>query len=248
MSINYCNYCDRHFKFKDLYDQHIITCEFFYRKKRETDRALETFEHIPTPQEMYKLVQHLTLQCCKLQKEVDKLKSNAGTKTRKLIIENLNNSKNPVLSFEEWLAIKRDIKQDYLTIVYQEDLTAGIKKYINDLIISETTNIPLRTFAEKPNVIYVYSASDDLSNTVNPTWKIMQFEQFMKWTNRLAHRFSQEFSIMQSENSEKMNSSESEKDKNIIFMMKINGGKVSSEKRANDIKRWLISSGNLKIM
>jgi hypothetical protein len=52
---------------------------------------------------------------------------------------------------------------------------------------------------------------------------------------------------MQSETFDVYDSTESEKDKNIIFMMKINGGKISDERRANDIKKWITSSGNLRM-
>ena len=242
---NYCNYCDRHFKFKDLYDQHTITCEFFYRKKRERDRSIETIEHLPTQQELYKLVQQLTLQCCKLQKDVDRLKTSSNTRTKKSIMESLNcpTAVSPPHSFESWILIKREVNHEYLELVYKEDLTAGIKKYINDLIKLETTNIPMRTFVEKPNVIYIYSADPKIENSI-ASWKIIPTEQFERWINRIAHRFLQEFAVMQLENIEKINSCEDEKDKNIVFMVKINGGKTSMEKRSADIKKNI--TGNLR--
>ena len=59
MTHNYCDYCNRNFKFKDLYDQHTVTCEYFYKKKRDRDRETESFEQLPTQQELYKLVQNL---------------------------------------------------------------------------------------------------------------------------------------------------------------------------------------------
>lgn len=241
-TISSCNYCNRHFKYQDLYERHVLMCEFFSRRKREKERDLETFEHMPTQHELFKLVQHLLVQTTSLQKEVDKLKNNADNRTRKLVINSLNIGELPTSPFEDWILIKRPIKLYYLDLVYQEDLITGIKKYISELIIAENINIPIRTFAEKPNTIYVYSREEP-GNT--PSWKIMPIKQFMKWINRIAHRFSQEFSIMQAEIFDIHNSSEAEKDKNIIFMMKINGGKVSEEKRANDIRKWII--GNLQI-
>lgn len=243
MSIHNCLYCDRHFKFKDLYETHIIMCEFFNRSKREKEREMEAFEHIPSQHELYKLVMHLTVQCSSLQKEVDKLKHSSGIRTRKIVIDKLNHIENPTTSFEDWYVVKQPILQSYLDLVYQEDLIAGIKRYISDLIISEKTNIPMRTFAEKPNTIYVYS--QDADNPKVATWKIMSNEQFMKWINRIAHRFSQEFSIIQADTFDVFDSSEAEKEKNIIFMMKINGGKISGERRANDIKKWI--TGNLRL-
>ena len=100
MSNHNCVYCSRHFKFKDIYEKHSIMCEFFYKAKRDKDRDLEEIEYMPTQQEMYKLVRHLTMQCAGLQKEVDKLKQNAGVRTRKIVVDKLNSIENPAMSFE----------------------------------------------------------------------------------------------------------------------------------------------------
>jgi len=241
MTTNYCDYCSRHFKFKDLYDQHVITCEFFYKKKRIKDRELDTFEHLPTQQELYKLVQHLTLQCCQLQKDVEKLKKTNNSRTKKNILDVLNSATiYPTNSFEEWVMIKRDIKPEYLECVYKEDLIAGIKMYIVDLIESENTNMPMRTCAEKPNTLYVYSGVESQS----PSWKTMTNDQFERWVTRVSHRFLQEYSNMQQANIDKIYSNEDENEKNIIFMMKITGGKMSFERRCSEIKKF---TGNLRL-
>lgn len=245
--MSYCTYCNRYFKFNDLYEQHTIACEFFYRSKRVKDREIETYEQLPTQQELYKLIQQLTLQCHKLQKDVERLKSNSSNRTKKTVMDVLNSTSNqiPECSFESWVLVKRPIKRDYLDLVYNEDLTSGIKMYISELIQSEKLNIPIRTFAEKSNNIYIYSVGQSPDNP--PSWQIISIEQFGKWTNRIAHRFLQEFSIMQYENMEKINSNETEKDKNIIFMVKINGGKTSAEKRCLDIKKWFNGNSFLRI-
>jgi len=243
---NYCEYCNRTFKFRDLYDQHIITCEYFYKKKREKDRDLETFEHLPTQQELYKLVQQLSVQCCKLQKDIDRMKNSSNQKTKKSIIENLNSSTiMPIQSFEDWIMVKREIKPEYLECVFKEDLISGIKMYITDLINFEKTNMPMRTFTEKPNAIYVYSKNVDLTNNSEkdnelqkPVWKTMENALFERLITRISHRFLQEYSNFQQENINKIYSNEDENDKNIIYMMKITGGKMSFEKRCSELKKW----------
>ena len=50
-----------------------------------------------------------------------------------------------------------------------------------------------------------------------------------------------EFCVMQKENMVKIFSNEDEKEKNIVFMMKMNGGKTSDEQRAREIKKWLFT-------
>ena len=244
MTHNYCDYCNRNFKFKDLFDQHTVTCEYFYKKKRDRDRETESFEQLPTQQELYKLVQQLTVQCCKLQKDVDRLNSNSNVNRRKYIIESLNNySKVTSVSiYDDWIKIKNPIKPYYLERVFQEDLTDGIKTYISDLILLEKATFPIRSFTQKPNVIYGFCANvqEPDKEFKPPSWKILTIEQFGKWIMRISHSLLQAFVTFQTENVEKINSSESEKDKNIIFMIKINGGKISDERRWHDIKKWII--------
>jgi len=244
MTHHYCEYCSRNFRFKDLYDQHVITCEFFYRKKREKDRDIDTFEHLPTQQELYKLVQQLTIQCFNLQKDVEKMKIANNSRTKKSITETLNSSTaiKPIHSFEEWVMIKREVTHEYLECVYKEDLIAGIKMYITDLIHSEKTNMPMRTMPEKSNTIYVYSGVDSQI----PTWKIMLNDQFERWITRISHRFLQEYSNIQQANIEKIYSNDDENEKNIIFMMKITGGKMSFEKRCSELKKFIVT-GNLRL-
>ena len=254
---NYCEYCNRAFKFRDLFDQHIITCEYFYKKRREKDRDLETFEHLPTQQELYKLVQQLSVQCCKLQKDVDRMKNTSSRTTKKSIIETLNSSTTPMPahSFEEWVMVKREIKPEYLECVFKEDLIAGIQMYITDLVDSEKTNMPMRTFT---NVIYVYSgggvapSNSDSGNAEQsivlqkPAWKIMENALFERLITRVSHRFLQEYSNFQQDNMVKIYSNEDENDKNIIYMMKITGGKMSFEKRCSELKKWYTVTGNLR--
>jgi hypothetical protein len=239
MANNYCKFCDRNFRFKDLYDQHAITCEFFYQRKREKDRTLEAFEsNLPSSQEQYKLIQHLAVQLAKLQKEVDTLKSNTISKKRRLIIDMLNSESNPIplMTFLEWTKTIR-VSTDHLKSVFQYGLTEGMKRCIHSHIQDSCGTIPICAFSQKVNNIYIY-----IENEVDKSrsWRLLSNEDSDRWIDRISHLFLQEFIEWQMQNMDKINSSEDERELNLEYMRKINGiERVSGDKRKSEIRKWV---------
>lgn len=231
-----CIYCDRAFRFKDLYEQHRVTCEYFYKEKKEKDREQEIFETLPSPQETYKLIQSLMLKCNQLEKEVGELKRVSNTRIKKKVSESISHM--PSDSWKEWMK-RTNINDIHLQRVYKEDLLEGIKYYISDLIRETGANeLPFYSSKETPNILFVYSVFEESSKS---HWKKVNANEFEKAINEIAHRFLQEFTKMQNENIDKICSNNEEREKNIVFMMKINTMKTTTEKRSNEIKKWLIS-------
>jgi len=237
MEQNYCKTCDRSFKFKDLFDQHIPCCEYFAKSKRERDRDTEEFENLPTSQEQYKLIQYLLTQVSKLQKEVNGLKESALIKKRRLIIDWLHSPANyiPSCAFVEWTK-SIIVDQDHLRYVFENGLSEGMKQCIHSHL-ERGLNAPIRAFTQKPGTLYLF-VKDEPTDTAS--WRIATGEDLDRWMDRLSHRFLQEFIKWQLENADLINSSESEKEKNLEYMQKINGvGKQSEDRRKSEIKKWL---------
>lgn len=237
MNMNHCVTCDKSFRFKDLYDKHIITCEFFSKSKREHDREIESFEELPTSQDQYKLIQHLYLQVAKLQKEVERLNDTMLIKKRRLIIDWLNGPSNyiPSHSFVEWTK-SIQVDQDHLQYVFANGLTEGMKQCIHSHLDSNV-NAPVRAFTQKPGTLYLFVKDQEIDVS---SWKMATSEDLDRWMDRLSHRFLQEFIKWQLENADLINSSETEKEKNLEYMQKINGvGKQSEDRRKSEIKKWL---------
>jgi len=258
MDNHHCRYCSRSFKFKDLYDQHIPTCEFYSKRQIERDREKEAFEiSLPSPQEQYKLIQHLMLTCETQQREIDKLKNAIVVRKKRIILEQLNRSTNvPNSSFAEWIK-NIPVNLSHLECVFSVDLTEGIKQCIRDLIESKE-NIPLRAFTQKNGTIYAcfkvnsFTKAPELGRSPTLTfgsrlapnsemvWRILSCEDFDKWIDRISHRFLQEFLKWQLEHSEQMNSSDDEKDRNLEYMRRINGGgKLHDDRRKSEMRKWV---------
>ena len=123
-----CLYCDRQFHFKDLYVQHIATCEFFYRSRHKKNRDNDLHEQLPSAQEQFKLIQYLTMQVNKLQKDLIQLKGETITRKRKVIMEWLHSpdAPKPTLAFDEWIKTIPICAAD-LDKVFTGDLVEGMK-------------------------------------------------------------------------------------------------------------------------
>lgn len=254
----FCMFCSRRFHFKDLFDQHNITCEFFYKSRRDKQRESESTEPLPTAQEQYKLIQFLSLQVNKLQKEVIRLKGSTVVKKRKVILEWLQSGAAPLptCAFEDWIKqMLGSVSLDDLQCVFRGDLTDGLKNCIKTYISSETIDgnvVPMCAFKQKPGTIYVWckttvqevrkqnTAIEGVSASMCAcAWSMMQVEQFDRWINRLAHRFLQVFIEWQMTNSALIHSCDEEKEKNVDYMRKINGlGRAYEDRRRGELRKW----------
>lgn len=255
---NFCMYCNRHFHFKDLYDQHVTTCEFFYRTRRQKDRDADLHEQLPSPQEQYKLIQYLMIQVAKLQKENIQLKGAANTKKRKVIMEWLQSSggPKPSMHFGEWINTV-SISIDNLFKVFDGDLVEGMKHcletYFATTKSTTNTNLPIYAFVQKPGSIYIYanepvfiSSNTSAANNTDSSsakWIILSPEVFDGWMNRLAHRFLQEFIKWQLANSAQIYATDESKEKNVDNLRKVNGlmGKAYEERRRAELRKWLFN-------
>lgn len=233
MAYNYCKYCNKYFHFKDLFDQHVVTCEYFYRSKRQKERELDSIEILPSGQEQFKLIQHMFVKMKSLENEVMKLRIENGVRKRKYILELLNQNEysKPPLSFEQWYKTLV-IQEKHLKRIFDGDVCDGIKSLLNDYITFN--NIPICSFKQKQNTIYIYT------NEESPKWIILQHDVFDIWYRHMNHLFLQAFLQWQMDNSDLIQSSEEERDKNISNVHKINGLSDNYEqKRKQGLKKWI---------
>ena len=268
MEPNYCKYCEKSFVFKDIYEQHLLTCNFFHKKQKNQDRQKDLKnENIPSTQDLYKLIQFLALKCDKLEKDVQKMKKLSNTKCKNDLLHLLHLN-TPSASFKEWLTSLQITKLE-LEEVFQFNLTQGIKYLLECQLKKEMLNFPLCAFKQKPNTLFVYVGNDPpttpstttpptSTTTIKPTkkketqlfknivssnhqkkWMIMPNEQFEMMINKIIHKFIIEFSSWQEKNEHTFK--ENEKDKYFNYMLKIHNMKVNETQQKNEIKKWLIA-------
>ncbi len=244
----HCRFCHRDWKLKAEYDKHITCCEFFYYFRRSQSEMDEFGCKIPNQKELFRFVQELANKCDRLEKEVTKLRASMSIKQKKSILDCLNNpSQIPSQTFQEWWR-SIVIEERHLQIVFARDaeLGNGLKAVIDEK--TDNTDVsPIRSFVQKPNTFYIYVGVTPNDETASP-WRIMTNSdmelclmhlsqmfliEFLKWQRMYAQELRSDTNVME--------------DKELMYMMKINGGKVPMEKRVTDIKKWLYTKIKMNI-
>jgi hypothetical protein len=196
----------------------------------------------------------------KQNKKIERLEAQLQNKQKRVITEILNQPTNlPTLTFQEWIHTLI-VRETHLQRVFQFDLTEGIKSVLETHIaiaggVGSKTRLPIRAFAQKPGVFYVYipagAGGDGDGDGVNEcttgstkekknTWKIMTTAHLDKMLMYISQLFLREFLKWQKEHmTEKDEDNEDKKAQELTYMIKINGMKTSADKRAGEVKKWL---------
>ena len=233
-----CIYCDRYFHFKDLFDNHRPTCEFFYRSKKERIHSIESIETLPNQQELYHLVQHLTKTVRLLEEDVAKMKSQVQIRIRKSVLQRLQQQPVPQQPLHPWIKTF-PVKIQHLEEVFQplNTLYHGIKKCVAERILSEgVLNIPLRSFREKPGILYVFAVEAD---QVEPKWMISSVEHWHRIIDAIVHEFIRAFCLWEDDHRLLIERSVQEKDRHIQNLVKITGSQSLKERQRQELKSWL---------
>ena len=237
-----CKYCNRAFQFRDLYERHFYWCEFLWQGKRDRLREVESYEQIPNPTDQFHMMQTMLVKIAKLEKEVAQLRSSSLGRKRVAILQFLEKSPQfrPLISFQEWT---REIPVSFedLDSVFTVDLVEGMKHSITRLLLSSAVCLPICAFQQKKDTLYIYSqvTNVETGEKINK-WMILSPDEWDRWMNRFAHRFLQEFIRWQHIHSEKIHSSEQDKEKHVEYMRKINGlGKAYEDRRRSEFRKWL---------
>jgi hypothetical protein len=228
MNTHQCTFCDRQFHFKDLFEQHVPMCEFFYQSKRQRQRDHETMEPIPSPYEMMKLVQTLVFEQ-ELQKErIRKLE--AIIRSRKHDV--LSYTPVPNKLFHEWV-VGFHVTYAHLERVFQYDLFEGIKMCMNERIDQEGVHgVPVRTPVERPNTLYLYGTQRK--------WVVCDSQEFLFLLEQLMTLFLELYCRWEDENAVMLQSSQENRDKQVLYMIKLTGsGTTYKEKHRQELRTWL---------
>jgi hypothetical protein len=207
------------YKIKENYKKHSISCELFHNKNTKDSE-------LPSNKEIYNLIKTLALKCSNLEKELVKLKQTVHIRQKKQTMGYLNTHCDVIKEdFTKWYENIK-IEREDLEKVFDSDLSEGIKQ-----VLKKNKSECICGFSHKPNVVYVYEKE----------WRVMTSEDMEKMIKHLNREFMKEFIIWRKENEKEIEGNEKRKEEEIICMIKVNGCKISVEKRAAEIKKWLYS-------
>jgi len=248
-----CKYCFQKWQKREHMEKHAVMCGFWHKSSKIHE---DDYDTTPTITELFKVVKEFAYKCDKLQKRVDQLENRQQSRQKKQILEYLQEhpATSPVIELFRTFSISRE----HLKIVFEDDLSAGIKSCIKTHLRGES--LPIRAFTQKPNTLYVYDtmAQNDSLDPVVCKWHIMTNVELDKLISILSFKFLQAFMAWKKENCPQVQTeyiyeltdddqtsshnnalNEQIKQQQQTYMIKINGQRVNEDRRRNDIKQML---------
>jgi hypothetical protein len=234
-------------------EKHALMCGFWHKSSKIHE---DDYDTTPTITELFKVVKEFAYKCDKLQKRVEQLENRQQSRQKKQILDYLQEhpTESPAIDLFRTFSISRE----HLEIVFEDDLSTGIKACMKTHLHGEY--LPIRAFTQKPNTLYVYgtmSKNDSLEKVAN-NWHIMTNGELDKLISILSFKFLQAFVLWKKENYPQVQTehiyeltdddqtsshnnavNEQIKQQQQTYMIKINGQRVNEDKRRNDIKQML---------
>jgi hypothetical protein len=271
----FCKYCHHNWKYKKDYEKHLACCEYFYKLRRDPKTEMDDFGNkLPSHKELFRFVQELSLKCERLEREVIRLKATTSIRQKKVIVDCLNHSVTiPQHTFCEWwklihlqipvsLTPKEEtamsehwsnVSNAFLFRVFQQGLVDGIKYVLESYIRDDKPKrvLPIRCFAQKPNVFYIYCGDDIRENgdvafkkpvKMQTLWKQMTNAELETMLDYISQLFVREFLNWQRINTEIISSNETRGEEQIAYMMRVNSMRPSKEKGIAEVRKWLFST------
>lgn len=228
-----CSQCNTKCPTKTIFDHHTSVCKFIHTSciENSIERYYREID-IPTHEAMVHYIFNLTRKYDELEEKVIKLQKSVISTRRKSIQEYLEELETPQQNFTIW-ANSIDITDEGLDILFKSDLKSAVKELLN--ILFEDSDTPIRAFTQKLNTFYLYDKSSE--------WRLMTSEEFIKFIEKIEHKFLKKFSIWMKEKENNENSITQEKI--VFYMAKVNG--IKQPNRLCEIKKWLYSKISMSL-
>jgi len=140
------------------------------------------------------IVKELVVKMAKMEEEIAMLKKWANKEKRRVnLIEWLNEHETPPTApFVEWYKKTFAITRQHLELVFKYDIIQAIPYIVENLIGTETKNIPIKCFEQKANVFYVFG--------VERMWMQLSLQDFAKFVDHIHNKLIIENIKWQKEN------------------------------------------------
>jgi hypothetical protein len=244
-----CKYCFQKWQKRENMEKHAVMCGFWHKSSKIHE---DDYDTTPSISELFKVVKEFAYKCEKLQKRVDQLENRQTTRQKKQILDYLQERPVSIPAIELFRTFQ--ITREHLEIVFEDDLTAGIKACIKTNL--QGASLPICAFTQKPNTLYVFALESQESSIAK--WHIMTNAELDKLISILSFKFLQAFVVWKKENCPQVETAniyeltdedehnvhtqsvnEQIKQQQQTYMIKINGQRVNEDKRRNDIKHML---------
>jgi len=214
-----CIYCGKSYKTRMNLEKHLILCEITHQTKKQHHNDYEMDDSLDdsiSSKKLYQIVMQLSLKCNRLENKIADLSKYVTKKKQKIdIIEYLNNitrSTNcPTLLFENITEIIT-VEQSDIEFLFHNSFVDTVNQILSRSIYDnngQSEMIPIASFKEKKNTIYVYSKNNhnqqNNNQSQNPSWSIVTRENFIRFLNIVQFKISKAFSEWRKKNAQLLN-------------------------------------------
>lgn len=245
---HHCKFCNKQFHQKFNYDRHVLCCEFISKSSKERENEIDITQQLPTPTEMYQLMQHMMVRIQKLENENTKLsRFKRGKITALDWLNDASKCPPPTFTFSDW--IRNDILpnvKDYLETVFHQNLLTGLTcVFENSISKFAGTDLPICSFDTKLSDIYVFKKPTNESNendSNEPRWMKIPNVELDKYLRRVANQFTYDFKSCWYElHKKEIETDEKYSEMYVDYYKQILGGKMSEDTIFHKLRQYLSS-------
>lgn len=237
-----CRWCNRDFKHKPQYSEHIVSCKFLKERAKERNTVLDLEDDdIPNTRMLYELVKNLAYKCETLESKVKKLQDAARRDKRKIdILQYLNVNQKPLTTYKKWYK-SLEAKKEHLDATIDRNIISGVCSLIQDSFLQDPQSIhslPIAAFSHKHNIFYMYE-STNTDETIKGTWTMMTEEAVNSLFDILSNKISKSYNKWEASLPED-STEESENTRN-AYKSKILGLSICEETKYRRFTNWLFN-------
>jgi hypothetical protein len=203
-----CDICNKQYTRKSSLDNHKILCDFKIKTKREHQIDDEELDDTPTHYQLVKIVQKLTLDMIKMEEKMEQMQKWVNKTKKKInVLEWLNNNSNLKLEiiFDD-LADNITIIDSDIELLFNSDFYDVLNEiFIRNIYNKDENEIPLFSFIQKTNTIYVYTRDKTTSEL---DWIELSKEKLIYFLNKVHFKIVKSLSEWNKKNIDKINSSD----------------------------------------
>jgi len=225
-----CKWCNREFKYKTQYSEHIVSCKFIKERTKQRNTMLDlTDDDIPNNRILYELVKHFAYKCDALELKVKKLQDASRRDKRKIdIIQYLNANQKPETTYKVWQK-SFVVTKDHLDATIDRNIISGVCLLVQDYIRT-INNLPIAAFSHKHNIFYMYESQ---------SWTVMTEEIVNSMFDSLSTRILRAYNKWEASLPE--DDTEETENKRNYYKSKILGQSICDDTKYRRFTNWLFN-------
>jgi len=240
-TVQKCGICDTKLQSQKMIKEHRMICSIkhsFYKDCKEENQL-----SLPSQFELINFIVRLSDKYDKLEQKVDKLQKTIFQLRKKNVDEYLKTISPASILFSQWIS-KFVITEKELQTLFEKDFKECLRTTIVQRM-EEDTNIPLKSFIQRPQTIYIYDKS--ISNPNEICWRPMQEGELEHFTRVLCHRISKGYTEWTVKHEYEIECSQKMQELSMIYLNKSNGSSMKPEQKLSEVKKTLISGTQVSL-